>query len=89
MHTTAKTQCKSIPPRVRHRIKAPTGSLNKNKKYHGVGGLLKKNKDSHENILKREIVDFDTGRYCEMELCKGKEVFDRINRNTRRCDRIS
>ena len=27
---------------------------------------------SNENILKREIVDFDMGRYCEMELCKGK-----------------
>ena len=27
---------------------------------------------SNENILKREIVDFDVGRYCEMELCKGK-----------------
>ena len=27
---------------------------------------------SNENILKREIVDFDTSRYCEMELCKGK-----------------
>ena len=27
---------------------------------------------SNENILKREIVDFDVSRYCEMELCKGK-----------------
>ena len=27
---------------------------------------------SNENILKREIVDFDMSRYCEMELCKGK-----------------
>ena len=27
---------------------------------------------SNENILKREIVDFDESRYCEMELCKGK-----------------
>ena len=33
---------------------------------------------SNENILKREIVDFDMSRYCEMELCKGKEVFDNI-----------
>ena len=27
---------------------------------------------SNENILKREIVDFDLSRYSEMELCKGK-----------------
>ena len=27
---------------------------------------------SNENIFKREIVDFDVSRYCEMELCKGK-----------------
>ena len=27
---------------------------------------------SNENILKREIVDFDVSRFCEMELCKGK-----------------
>jgi hypothetical protein len=27
---------------------------------------------SNENILKREIVDFDVSRYSEMELCKGK-----------------
>ena len=24
-----------------------------------------------ENILKREIVDYDMSRYCELEICKG------------------